>query len=84
MSMAMSPEQQAAMAKAREVTKEIKCVIDIDYDIKRLMVTFTTDNEKAAGMTGSLLQSLAQQLATQMQSFFGIQGEFVEHGTGPA
>lgn len=79
----MDPKQ---VESVRAVTKLIKAKLTANYDEYTITLALSSDEEQAIALMRILVEQFTTQTATQLGSFFGIQGELVEIGksTGPA
>ena len=75
-----NPEQMAAV---KSVTQHIKAKVTVDYVKCAFTIDFGTDKNTDPTVLKAkhqLMDSLTNQLATQMQQFFGITGSIKELG----
>jgi len=75
--MGVKPEQ---IAKVQAVSKYIKGSIRINYPENTIQLTLTSDMEEAKKLIPNMMNQFAENLATQLSSFFAIEGEIVEVG----
>ena len=68
------------LATVQQVSKNIAATITVNYNEQVVTVELSSSDRHAAQMIPDLLGQFAQGLATQLQFFFAIKGEFVEIG----
>lgn len=71
----IDPQQ---LQRVQSVSKNIKGSIRIDYKENTVLLEFKTDVDGAKQMIPNMMSQFADSLATQLSSFFAIQGEIIE------
>jgi len=66
------------LQKVQEFSKHITGEIRVDYSDCSVKLTLKTNNEQSKIIIPNLLSQFSENLATQMSSFFAIDGEIVE------
>jgi len=74
----MADPQQLAQAQA--LGQHVKAEIRVNYKDGTVRILFAPDAPGLEDFVKSLLEQFPSALATQLSSFFGIQGEIVEVG----
>lgn len=70
----------AQIAQMQEVSRFIKCIIRVNYKEKTVLLSFSSEELAAIELIPQLLDQFSGGLATQLSSFFAIDGEIIESG----
>ncbi len=73
----MMPDPEKMM-QVQKVTGKIKATIEVDRTKRTLTLSMDAQNAEALNAVEGLLDQLATALATQLQTFFAIEGEIIE------
>jgi len=66
------------LLEVQRITQFITGSIEVDAEAGKIELILTTDNPEAALVIPSLVSQFADQLATQLSSFFMIKGGIIE------
>ena len=68
------------IAKVQEVSKHIKGEIKVIYKENTVYLKLSSDVDEAKKLIPGMMSQFAENLATQLSSFFAIEGEIIEVG----
>ena len=68
------------IAKVQEVSKHIKGEIRVVYKENTVYLKLSSDVVEAKKLIPGMMSQFAENLATQLSSFFAIEGEIIEVG----
>ena len=68
------------LAQVKTLTKDITAEIRIDYKLSTVSLKLKSSNPASLPMVKSLTEQFGGSLATQLSSFFGINGKIIEAG----
>jgi len=66
--------------QVQQISSRIKGEITVDYNENTISLKFIPQDDESAHFAKSLLPQWSEALATQLSSFFKIQGEIIEIG----
>jgi len=77
--MVMMPDPQK-LAAVQEVTRNIRGQIVMDFKANSLTMILNTQDPAGTYVVHDLIEQLTHQLATQLKTFFAINGEITQVG----
>ncbi len=80
MTMGVDPQK---LMQVQGTTRFIKAEIRVDISSSRISLTMESENEEARAVIPKLLNQMATALATQLSTYFAIQGEIIDVGPNP-